>query len=429
MHIVFATTEFITERGCDGGLANYLAKTGRILSEHGHQVTIVVSSKDNKVIEYDRNIKVVRVARNMSEIDFVLKYIKSVVWKDILFNCWHSYKLNQKIKEIHENEKIDLVQYCHLSALGLFRTKKIPSVVRMSSFGPMMRMISAADYEPGMGKPEIGLLDKLDILAIKRADGVFAPSALIARIVEKVVGIKVNVLESPAMGMNLSKVGQIPDFLKGKKYFLFFGTLSNIKGLKTVVNSVHRILCQNPEFYFVFIGKDCGVSMEEGMKSPAVKKLMEAAGEYRDRILYLQVIKDRERLNSIIYHAELCILPYRLENLPNTCIEAMELGKIVISTRKSGIGQLIRDGYNGFLVEQNSPDALADKINEVLHMPDEIKGEVSLNAQKRIEKMMPEKFYRYMMQYYQNVIRSAGGKDNEKKYFRFWVNYFIGTAF
>ena len=52
MHIVFATTEFITEKGYDGGLANYLAKASHILSRHGHQITIVVFSTDNQIIEY-----------------------------------------------------------------------------------------------------------------------------------------------------------------------------------------------------------------------------------------------------------------------------------------------------------------------------------------------------------------------------------------
>lgn len=404
MHIVFAATEFVTEKGCDGGLANYLDKVSQIFSEHGHQITIVVFSGDNKVIEYRKNVKVIRVVRTTSEIDFVLKHLKNGPLKNGLICCWNGYKLNRKIKDIHKKHRIDIVQYCHLSALGLFRVKGIPSVVRLSSFGPTMRLISTADFEPDISRLQIDLLDKLDIMAMKRADSVFAPSASIARLVEKAAGIGVNVLESPAIGVNISKLGQLPDSLAGKKYFLFFGTMSNVKGVKTLVNSIYQILNQNPQFYFAFVGKDCGVSMEEGVMSPAIKKIREAAMEYSDRIIYLQVIKDRQKLNSIIYHAELCILPYRLENLPNTCIEAMELGKIVISTYKSGISQLIKDGYNGFLVEQNNPESLVKKISEVLQMSYEEKNQISKNAQNRVARMKPQKFYQYMMQYYQEVI-------------------------
>lgn len=413
MHIVFATIEFVTEKVYDGGLSNYLAKASRILAEQGHKVTVVVLSSDNKVIEYQKNIKVVRVVRGTSEISFLLKHLKNESFKVALTHCWHSYKLNQKIKAIHKEDKIDIVQYCHLSALGLFQTKKIPSVVRMSSFGPLERLIWAADFKPD-SRLKVDLLDKLDIMAMKRADSVFAPSELTARIVRRTTGLNLKVLETPTMGTNSDELKLLPDGLTGKKYFLFFGTMSNKKGLKMIVNSIYQILKQNPQFYFVFVGKDYGVNMKKGVKSSVIKKLREEAREHSNRIIYLQQIKDRQLLNSIIYHAELCVLPHRPDNLPNTCIEAMELGQIVISTYKSGMSQLIRDGYNGFLVEQDNPKAMVDKINRVLQMSCEEKERISQNAKKRTEKMRPDRFYQYMMQYYQEVIDSAGGRQNEK---------------
>ena len=98
----------------------------------------------------------------------------------------------------------------------------------------------------------------------------------------------------------------------------------------------------------------------------------------------------------------------------------MELGQIVISTYKSGISQLIRDGYNGFLVEQNDEEALVNKISEVLQLSCEEKKRISKNAQKRVAKMSPENFYQYMMQYYEDVMSRRkklrrNGENNEKK--------------
>ena len=241
MHIVFATTEFITEKGYDGGLANYLAKASQILSEHGHQVTIVVFSTDNQIIEYREKIRVVRVLQGSVDIDFILRHIKSEIWRRTLSCCWNSYKINKKIKDIHREDKVDIVQYCHLSALGLFRTK-IPSVVRMSSFGPTMQLISAVDFQPGKGQVQINALDKLDMIAMKRADSVFAPSKLNARLVEHMTGIKVNVLETPAMGVDCDKIKNMPRELAGKKYFLFLISLilSTVLGvqIKFLITSI-----------------------------------------------------------------------------------------------------------------------------------------------------------------------------------------------
>ena len=297
------------------------------------------------------------------------------------------------------------MQYCHLSALGLFRVKEIPSVVRMSAFDPIDRETHKSEFDLKRCRVKIGLSDKIDFCALRRADGVFAPGTFTATALKKVIGKDITVLETPTMGIDLERQMKcLPDCLNGKKYFLFFGTLNNKKGLKVIVQSIYEILKANPQYNFVLVGKDCGVSMQEGMRTPVVKKMREEAREFQNRIIYFPAMMDRDLLNTIIYHAELCVLPFRFENLPNTCVEAMELGKIVISTYKSGISQMIKEGYNGFLVEQNNPDALVDKIQKVIALPYEEKRRISENAIKRTQKMNPDKFYEYMMKYYQKII-------------------------
>lgn len=416
MHIVFASVEFVTEKMHDGGLANYLAKAAGIFANHGHKVTVVVLSQGNDTFEYEKKIQVIRVQKNHSEITPILKLIKNIELKENLEWCWYGYQLNKRIKELNKQDKIDIVQYCHLKALGLFRLKEIPCVVRMSSFNPIKREAYRSDFEFGKFRAMVDFSDKLDFLALRRADGVFAPSALTAAILKKVVRKEIKILESPAMGVDISQMQSMPEILSGRKYFLFFGTLSNIKGLKVIIQAVYDILKNNPAYAFVFVGKDCGVSMQDGMRTPVVRKLREQAGEYADRIIYFPSIADRRLLNSIIYHAQLCILPFRFENLPNTCVEAMELGRIVISTYQSGVSQLIKNGYNGFLIEQNNPAALVEKIQEVLVLPEDEKKKLSENAVRRVKRMSPENFYKYMMDYYQEIMdfKKSGGrkKDN-----------------
>lgn len=404
MHIVFATVEFVTEKMWDGGLSNYLAKASSIFASYGHKVTVVVFSERNSTIQYKENVTVIRVEKDNSRIDSFLCLVKDIELKDTLEYLWYGWQLNQRIKQLDKKDKIDIVQYCHLKALGLFRIKKIPSVVRMSSFNPIKREAYRSDFDLRNCRATVNFADKLDFLALERADGVFAPAVATARAIKKVTNKAVEVLETPAMGVDATQLPCLADNLLGKKYFLFFGMLSNIKGLKVIVQSVYQILKENPQYYFVFVGKDCGVSMQKSMCTPVIKKIKEEASEYADRVIYFAPISDKRSLSSIIYHAQICILPFRYENLPNTCIEAMELGAIIISTYKSGISQLIRDGYNGFLVEQNNPPALVDKIREVLALSEKEKAKISENAIKRIQKMDSENFYRYMMDYYQGII-------------------------
>lgn len=417
MHIVFATVEFITEKAGDGGLANYLAKASQIFADRGHRITIVVLSDQDGNISYYPNVEVVRVRMDEAIVSLVLHSIHHRDIKQIIEMCLHSYKLNQKIRRIHQKDKIDVVQYCHLDALGLFRNRKIPSIVRMSAFDPIDRETHKADFTLSGCQAVVNVSDKLNFSAIRRADGLFAPSKITARVLQKTINRECEVLETPTMKIDKNKLRDLPDNLQGKKYFLFFGTLNNKKGLRVIIQSIRRILKENPLYYFVMIGKDCGVSFYDGMRTPVVGRMKKEAGEYGERIVYFPAMFDRELLNSIIYHADFCILPYRFDNLPNTCVEAMQLGKIVISTYKSGISQLIKNGYNGFLVEQNNPEALIDKVREVIELPDNEKRSISSNAVKRTERMNPDNFCNYMMRYYRRVIdeHGEGNKRGKRK--------------
>jgi glycosyltransferase involved in cell wall biosynthesis len=57
------------------------------------------------------------------------------------------------------------------------------------------------------------------------------------------------------------------------------------------------------------------------------------------------------------------------DGIPNVLVEAMAAGVPVVSTRVSGIPELIDDGENGLLVEPSDPHALAAAVRRVLEDP------------------------------------------------------------
>jgi len=62
-----------------------------------------------------------------------------------------------------------------------------------------------------------------------------------------------------------------------------------------------------------------------------------------------------------------CVSQNDRDGIPNVLIEAMAMEIPVVSTRVSGIPELIRDGETGLLVEQNDPVGLAEAIARLLH--------------------------------------------------------------
>jgi glycosyltransferase involved in cell wall biosynthesis len=76
-----------------------------------------------------------------------------------------------------------------------------------------------------------------------------------------------------------------------------------------------------------------------------------------------------ERVKSEMLAARALVLPSFSENMPVVIMEAMALGRPVISTYIAGIPELVRPGSTGWLVPSGDEVALADAMREALAAP------------------------------------------------------------
>lgn len=86
-----------------------------------------------------------------------------------------------------------------------------------------------------------------------------------------------------------------------------------------------------------------------------------------DRITWRGFLRESE-LAAEYARADVFLHPSRetgsgdREGIPNALLEAMAMGKLVISTRHSGIPEAIVHGQNGYLMDDNAPESLAKLI-------------------------------------------------------------------
>ena len=192
--------------------------------------------------------------------------------------------------------------------------------------------------------------------------------------------------------------------LKNKKYFLIYGSLQNRKGTRVIAESLYMLLDKYRDIYFVFCGIDYGINKNGAMIS-AVSYLQRSAKEYDGRVIYLGVLP-KNQLIPVIKGAMACILPSRIENLSNACIEAMGLGKIVIATANAGYGQLIAHNENGILFQRDSTVAVKKAVDYFLHMNDAQKEKMGQMAQKVIGHLDAEHCYQKIIELYETVVRN-----------------------
>jgi glycosyltransferase involved in cell wall biosynthesis len=67
---------------------------------------------------------------------------------------------------------------------------------------------------------------------------------------------------------------------------------------------------------------------------------------------------------------DLYILPSRTETFGMVVVEAMARMKRVVATKCGGPEEIITDGADGFLVDKENPEAMADKLEELINYPE-----------------------------------------------------------
>ena len=91
--------------------------------------------------------------------------------------------------------------------------------------------------------------------------------------------------------------------------------------------------------------------------------------------------------------ADVFILLNDLTNLCNPLLEAMYYKKCIITLNVGGIGELVRDGENGILLENNQLNIVSAKIVELLKN-DELRNRLGENAGNTAEKHFNTKEHR-----------------------------------
>lgn len=397
MNIAYILPEFVTEKEC-GGLGVYFDNISRLLSNMGHQITVIVRSEAEEKIDYYPGITVYRVWTDLSGVN---PYLQGSYYRE-----W-SRNLNRKLLQLHEDGGFfDIAQYSNFIGLAVSRTN-IPTVIRISSDLPLLRAADRMDFDIH-GKYEcIKVTDFLEDISILRADGVYAPSMFLADRIGKRTGKRVEVIESPYYPHcggeeQKERADDFDGLLGDHPYLLTFGTLKILKGIKVIGDCIHEVLGRNPGICWVFAGARAPWKDHEGREIDPVEYLKAGAGEYADRVLYLGKLKG-DNLQRLIQKALFCVMPSRVDNLPNACIEAMAFGKIVIGTRGASFEQLIEDGRSGFLVERENPAQLAEAVNGALKLGGEKLRRMGRVAMARVGEMSPEIVAGRLLAFYEAV--------------------------
>lgn len=168
-------------------------------------------------------------------------------------------------------------------------------------------------------------------------------------------------------------INTIDKWTNAKYHICCVGTITPRKGQRIIVEALANMNTKLLKDVFVtFIG--------EGPDRIALEQFAKANGIY-ENIKFMGTV-DNTEVHKYLYQANIFILMSNNEGLPISIIEAMRAGLPVISTRISGIPELVSPNKNGVLIDPEVQQ-LTDVLN---HLTDYDWDGMGKHSRQRFEK-------------------------------------------
>lgn len=155
-------------------------------------------------------------------------------------------------------------------------------------------------------------------------------------------------------GVNLKRFQPAP--LPSEPAFLFIGRLIKDKGIMEYLEACRIVKSQYPKIRCLLVGpydSNPSALKPEELKPYIDNGIIEYFGEQSD-------------VRPFIAQCSSYVLPSYHEGTPKTVLEAMAMGRSIITSDAPGCRETVIDGYNGYLISVKDVDGLVNKMNYLI---------------------------------------------------------------
>jgi glycosyltransferase involved in cell wall biosynthesis len=203
----------------------------------------------------------------------------------------------------------------------------------------------------------IGLTEKINRAAFVVAISSFGKSQLF-RWCDYKQWSKIHIVRC---GVDGSFLEQDPTPIPPKPSFVCVGRLSEQKGHILLIEAVSQLATEGLNFQLVLVGDG------------ELRKPIETLIQQLQLQEYIEITgwATNTEVQQYILASQVMVLPSFAEGLPVVLMEALALGRPVITTYVAGIPELVKPGENGWLVPAGSVEALKNAMKSALQTPPE----------------------------------------------------------
>ena len=376
MRIVLANQWHPPESGW-GGVAMWNYALARALVTQGHAVTVLTAQArpQSPRAEEREGISIrrlpVRAIYRWQKLPAVGKFAREFSQLEYARRVAHT------LRALYRVQPFDVVEFADVNAEGYFYTRNPDTAVVVRCHTPTF--VLKDYYLPAEMSYDTRVISACEKKMMRRAHVLTAPSQDMARVIAETVNVP---QEAIAVIPNaLPNDLQISDFKlrstdsesqirnqKSPDYpitVLHVGRLERVKGVEVLAQAIPRVLKQNPNARFVFIGDDLRTARGTSQRAE-LEAFLENAG-VRNKVEFPAGV-DHACLLEWYRRADVCVVPtLNYESFSYTCAQALAFGKPVVASRIGGIPETMEHGVSGFLVPPGDVEALAEALARLVN--------------------------------------------------------------
>ncbi len=185
---------------------------------------------------------------------------------------------------------------------------------------------------------------------------------------------------------------------------VLFGVLRPYKGYNYLLETWPRVVDEFDEAHLIIVGRADGEAQSE------IESLVEREGIGTSVTRIYRYVSDAE-LIAIIDAADILVYPYRDITQSGALFTGMGEGKAIVATNVGGLGETLRDGDTGRLVDYGDHEQLASALLDLLRNP-ERRAELGRTAREDLDTWLSwEEIARKTLKCY----RSTGYRNGNSK--------------
>jgi len=348
-----------------GGMSVYIREIACELGQQGHSVDIytrVHDPEDRQIYELNQNVRIIHLRAGGDE----------EIHKLAVYSYLPDFAGNVESYRRQNNLQYDLIfSHYWLSALaGVYLQQwwHTPHIAMFHTLGAVKKAIKE-DTGLALDEDELKLRVETERDLIQRCHHIIAPTEREKEEFVRHYGASSEKISVVPCGVNLEQFRPL-DKAEARKFLgfgddkiiLFVGRIDPLKGIDKLIKAL-PYLRNIQGLRLLVIGGGEHSQHEIGQLRKLACHL-----EIEDSVTFMDLVK-HEQLPYFYSGADVCVVPSYYESFGLVALESLACGTPVVATDVGDFKNIIREGETGYVVRDNVPQHLADKIALLLSLP------------------------------------------------------------